>query len=158
VKTGRVSGVRILGGDKVPLDRGLLLVDSDIEVIDSEITGAKVGLDIRGRSSALIRANSIHDCVDAGVMISGESAPWLSHNDIVRNGRDQRDRRPGVLVIDPARPILIGNIFSDNGAAAVNIPAAMDGSAILKFNFFSKGEPLGRTKPGAIAGVTSEVR
>lgn len=158
VKTGRVSGVRILGDDKAPLAAGILLVDSDIELIDSEITGAKVGLDIRGRSNPLIRANSIHDCVDSGVTISGESAPWLSHNDIARNGRAQRDRRPGVLVIDAARPILIGNIFSDNGAAAVNIPAAMDGSAILKFNFFPKGEPLGRTKPGDIGGVASEGR
>src|SRR5207237_1016471 len=42
VKTGRVSGLRILGDDKTPLAGGILLVDSDIEVIDSEITGAKI--------------------------------------------------------------------------------------------------------------------
>ena len=99
----------------------------------------------------MIRANSIHDCVFSGVRISGESTPWLSHNEISRNGRAAADLRPGLLVIEPARPVLMGNIFFDNGAEAVTVPAGMDGSAIVKLNFFSNGRPLGQTKPKAMA-------
>lgn len=149
VKAGRVTGVRILADDKMPLAVGIVLADSDIEISDSEISGAGIGIEIRGASKPVIRANSIHDCVLSGVVISGASTAWLSHNDIIRNGRMPRDRRPGVLVVEPSRPVLVGNIFADNGGESVAIPREMDSEPILKFNYFLSGKPLGRTLPGA---------
>jgi PPM family protein phosphatase len=156
LKAGSLSGVRILADEKLPLAVGVRLVDSDVEVIDSEIAGAQTGVEIQGGARAILRANSIHDCVFSGVRISGQSTAWLSHNEISRNGRPAADRRPGLLVIDPARPVMMDNIFSDNGAEAVSIPAGMDGRAIVKLNFFLNGKPLGQTKPRAMA--SKEVR
>jgi hypothetical protein len=153
IKSGRITGVRILADEKLPLAVGILLEDSDVEIDDSEIAGAGTGIEIRGKSHPILRANSIHDSLNSGIVISGVTTPWLSHNDIVRNGRNPREPRPGVLVSNPARPVLIGNTFVENGAQAVIIPPGMDGSPIVKFNFFVNGEPLGRTPPEAVRGV-----
>jgi len=158
VKSGRITGLRIAGEEHMPIREGIVLADSDIEIDDCEISGAWAGIEIRGNSRPVLRANSIRENVYDGVIISGSSAPWLSHNDISRNGRKPRDLRPGIVVLDPARPVFIGNIFSENGAEAVDIPDGMDGRPILKFNFFLKGQALGRTPPGVVGGVPKPAR
>ena len=143
LKSGGVFGVRILATPDMPIATGILVADADIEIDDSEIAGASVGIEIRGAGSPRIRANNIHDSLAEGIRISGAATPWLSHNEIARNGRKAGARRPGILVLNPARPALIGNVFTDNGAEAFVIPADMDGAPVLKFNFFLKG-PMGR--------------
>ncbi|PYT22233.1 MAG: hypothetical protein DMG57_35995 [Acidobacteria bacterium] len=158
ISSGRITGLRILADEKMPLATGILLDDSDVEIDDSEIAGASTGIEIRGNSRAVLRANSIHDNVDTGIVISGGATPWLSHNSIASNGRNPRSPRPGVLVSNPARPVLIGNVFDDNGTQAVIIPQGMDGGPILRFNFFLKGEPLGRTQPSDIRGTPKQRR
>jgi hypothetical protein len=140
LKSGVISGVRILAAADMPIATGILITDADIEIDDSEIAGASVGIEIRG-GRPKIRASNIHDSIGEGIRISGAATPWLSHNEIARNGRKVGARRPGILVLNPARPALIGNIFIDNGDAFA-IPSDMDGAPILKFNFFPKG--LGR--------------
>src|SRR5205814_2946437 len=126
--------------DDMPLDRGILLDDADVEVSDCEISGAAVGIEIRGAAHAAIRANSIQESLQNALLISGGGAPWISHNIIARNGR--KSRRPAVAIQDPARPVLLGNTFADNGGQPVSLPAGMDGAAVQKFNFFLK--PGGR--------------
>jgi serine/threonine protein phosphatase PrpC len=158
IKNGRITGLRVLADEKLPLSIGILLENSNIEIADSEIAGAVTGIEIRGDSHPALRANSVHDSVKSGIVISGPAAPWLSHNEILRNGRAPRELRPGVLVSSPAQPVFIGNVFSDNGAQAVVLPAGMDSAPILKFNFFLKGEPLGRTQPEALHGVPKQHR
>ena len=158
IRNGSITGLRILADEKMPLAVGILLDDSDAEIDDSEIGGAGTGVEIRGNSRPVIRANSIHDNLNGGVLISGNCTPWLSHNDIVRNGRNPRDLRPGVLISSPARPVLVGNTFAENGTQAVVIPPGMDGAPILKFNFFLNGEPLGHAQPEAIHGTSKQRR
>jgi hypothetical protein len=158
VRSGRITGLRVLADEKLPLSVGILLENSNIEIADSEIGGAVTGIEIRGNSHPALRANSIHDSVKSGIAISGASAPWLSHNEILRNGRSPHELRPGILVSSPAQPVFIGNVFSDNGAQGVVLPAGIDSAPILKFNFFLKGEPLGRTQPEAPRGVPKQRR
>jgi serine/threonine protein phosphatase PrpC len=149
----RVLGFAIRGDEKAPLAAGVIISNSDLELQDTEITGAVTGIEIRGKSSAVLRANSIHDCQDAGIRISGDSRPWLLYNAILRNGRRARNDKtppgPGVLIEDPARPVLSGNTFADNGGEAVLIPAGMDPRALQKFNFFLPAKPpaSNRTTP-----------
>jgi serine/threonine protein phosphatase PrpC len=149
VNGARVSGFRILADEKGPLAVGVVIADSDLELQDTEIAGAATGIEIRGNSKAVLRANSIQDCRERGIRISGAAAPWLLHNAIVRNGRRPRDPGPGVLVEEPARPVLIGNTFEDNGGDAVRLPEGMDGGAILKFNFFLPAKRPARSRGGA---------
>lgn len=158
VKNVRITGLRVLADEKLPLALGLLLADSDVEVEDCEISGAGTGIEIRGNASPVLRANSIHDSLGSGILISGAAAPWLSHNDIVRNGHNPREPRPGILVSGAARPVLIGNTFADNGAQGVVIPPTVDGAPILKFNFFMNGEPVGRAQPEAARGTQKQRR
>jgi len=158
IKNVRITGLRVLADEKLPLAMGILLTNSDVELEDCEIGGAQTGIEIRGTGRPIFRANSIHDSLGSGILISGDAAPWLSHNDIVRNGRNPREPRPGILVSGAARPVLVGNVFSENGAQGIVIPQGMDSATILKFNFFPSGEPIGRAQPEAAKGSQKQHR
>jgi serine/threonine protein phosphatase PrpC len=149
VQGARVSGFRIRADEKAPLAAAVVISDSDLELQDNEIVGAATGVEIRGKSTAVLRANSIQDCRDAGIRISGDSAPWLLYNAILRNGRRAHDPGPGVLVETPAHPVLIGNTFGDNGDQPVRTPEGMDKDPITKFNFFLPPKPPARNRGGA---------
>jgi serine/threonine protein phosphatase PrpC len=158
VHGARVSGFRIRADEKAPLAAAVAISDSDLELQDTEIVGAATGIEIRGKSTAVLRANSIQDCRDIGIRISGESAPWLLYNAFLRNGRRahlagtpaKTPPGPGVLVEAPAHPVLIGNTFADNGGEPVRIPEGMDKDPITKFNFFlPAAKPPARNRGGA---------
>jgi len=149
VHGARVQGFRIRSDEKAPLAAAVVIADSDLELEDTEIIGAATGVEIRGHSSAVLRANTIQDCRDAGIHISGESAPWILFNAILRNGRRPRDPGPGVLIENPARPVLEGNTFEDDGNDPVRAPEEMDPATIAKFNFFMPSKPPTRVRAGA---------
>jgi hypothetical protein len=147
-----VSGFRIRADETAPLTAGVAILDSDLELQDTEIVGAATGVEIRGKSSAVLRANSIADCRDIGIRISGDAAPWLLYNAILRDGR--RDAKPlpgsGVTVAAPAHPVLIGNTFADDGTEPVRLPEGMDQGPITKYNFFmTPAKPPARNRGGA---------
>ena len=71
VKGARLSGFRILADPEMPLSVGILLRDSVVEIDDVEVKGAGVGIEIRGSTSPVLRANAIRDCLAEGVLILG---------------------------------------------------------------------------------------
>ncbi len=158
VKNVRITGLRILADEKLPMAIGILLANADVELDDCEIGGPGTGIEIRGNGRSTLRANSVHDSTGTGILISGDATPWLSHNDIVRNGRNPREPRPGVLVSGAARPVLIANVFSENGAQGIVIPQGIDSAPILKFNFFLNGEPIGHAQPETTRGTQKQHR
>jgi PPM family protein phosphatase len=154
VRGARVIGFRIRADEKEPLAVAVVISDSELELQDTEIVGAATGVEIRGKSNAVLRANSIQDCRDTGIRVSGDSAPWILYNAILRNGRPQKapphDTGPGVIVEAPAHPVFIGNTFGDNGAEPVRLPEGMDKDPITKFNFFlPPTKPPARNRGGA---------
>ncbi|HLY15998.1 MAG TPA: protein phosphatase 2C domain-containing protein [Bryobacteraceae bacterium] len=152
VQGARVSGFRIRADEKAPLEVAVVIADSDLELQDTEIVGAATGIAIRGKSKAVLRANSIEDCLDTGIRVSGESAPWILYNAILRNGRGHKAPRkpgPGIAIEDPARPVLVGNTFGDNGGDPVAVPAGMETDPITKFNFFLPAKPAARNRGAA---------
>src|ERR1035441_3380040 len=80
----RAPRLRIEAGGQAPLSAGIVLADSDVELEDVDVAGAGVGIEIRGAASPVLRANSVHDCSGAGILISGPSQPWISHNTLDR--------------------------------------------------------------------------
>jgi hypothetical protein len=136
LRGARIIGLRIAAAEDIPLERGMVLEDADVEVSDCEISGAAVGIEIRGGGQAVLRANSIQESLQNALRISGAATPWISHNSIVRNAR--KSRQPAVVIQDPARPVLIGNTFVENGGQPVSGPAGMDMQAVQKFNVFVK--------------------
>ncbi len=138
IHAARVSGLRILS-DEDKLQTGISLRDSDAEIVDCQISGAVVGVAITA-GHPVVRASSIQDSARSGLVIGGAAEPWISHNDFARNGRKQKV--PTVWIEEPARPVLVGNTFADNGAEAVSIPKSIDAAPIKKFNFFVNGKTV----------------
>jgi PPM family protein phosphatase len=153
VRGARVMGFRIRADEKAPLASAVVISDSDLELQDTEIVGAANGVEIRGKSAAVLRANSIQDCRETGIRISGDSTPWILYNAILRNGRRARSDKtpagPGIIIEAPAHPVLIGNTFGENGGDPVRISQGVDNDPITKFNFFLPAKPPARNRGGA---------
>jgi parallel beta-helix repeat protein len=141
VHGARVSGFRILGDQQAPLSVGVTIANSDLEVEDTTIVGAATGMEIRGNGSAILRANTIEGCTQTGIRITGNATPRLRNNVILRNAH-------GLVVEDPARPVLDGNTFGDNGGEQLTLPPGMDRNAIMKLNLFLASQPA-RGRRGA---------
>jgi hypothetical protein len=139
VHDARLTGFRILADAQAPLAAGIVLTDSSVIVEEVEIAGAGVGIEIRGAASPELRASSIHDCVGPGVLVSGLSKPWISHNAIRRN-------KIGLAARDGARPALVDNLFEKNG---VELPPEMSLDDVHAHNFFID---VKSPRPAAAAG------
>jgi hypothetical protein len=126
VRGACLTGFRILADAQAPLSAGILLTDSSVIVEEVEIAGAGVGIEIRGAASPELRANSVHDCAGPGILVSGLSKPWISHNAI-------RGNKTGLAVRDGARPVLVDNVFEKNG---VELPPEMSLDDVRGHNFF----------------------
>jgi len=122
VHDARLIGFRILADAK--LATGVLLQDADLEMTDLEIAGPQTGIEFRGASRGVLRSSSLHDCGTA-VVVAGSSEPFLSHNGLVNS------KRPGLVVRDAARPVVVGNVFE-----RFDLVVGGDPVTLAKFNFF----------------------
>jgi hypothetical protein len=122
VHNARFIGFRVLGDAK--LATGVLLHNADLEMTDLEIAGPQTGIEFRGASRGVLRSSSVHDCGTA-VVVAGSGEPFLSHNGFT-NGK-----RPGLVVRDAARPVVVGNVFE-----RPDMVVGADPEALAKFNFF----------------------
>ena len=134
VTDARFSGFRILGDPGMPLNIGIDLRDSAVEIDDVEVKGAGIGIQIRGTASPVVRASAIRDCTAEGVLILGPSQPWLSHNVI------QGNKGVGVVAHDGAHPSLLANVIERN---AIDVPGDKD--EIRRQNFLLDGGRGGRS-------------
>jgi parallel beta-helix repeat protein len=108
VTGARLSGIRILADAAMPLNIGIDLHDSAVEIDDVEVKGAGVGIEIRGSASPVLRGNAIRECSGEGILILGASQPWLSHNWI------QGNKGAAVAAREGAHPSLLGNVIDRN--------------------------------------------
>jgi parallel beta-helix repeat protein len=139
VGDARLKGFRILADPQAPLSTGILLTGSIVEIEDVDIAGAAVGIEIRGPTTSVLRANTIRDCSDMGILISDFAQPTLSHNAI-------RGNKVGLAVRDSARPVLVDNVFEKNG---VELPPEMSLDDVRAHNFFID---VKFPRPPAVAG------
>ena len=139
VRDARITGLRIEAGGPAPLAAGIVLTDSDVQVEDVDVDGAAVGIEIRGAASPTLRGNSFHDCAGAGILITGPSQPWISHNTL-------RGNKTGLAAHDGARPALEGNLF-DKNAVQVELPPEMPMKDVRAHNTFIDAKPPGGKKP-----------
>jgi serine/threonine protein phosphatase PrpC len=135
VKNARFSGFQILAGPEDPLPVAIQVRNSEVEIDDTEISGATIGIEIRGPASPVLRGNSIHDCSAQGVLIIGPSTPWVSHNTF------QRNQGAGLAARDGARPSLVSNLFEKN---PVELDPSEPMDAVRAHNFFPDVRSGGR--------------
>jgi parallel beta-helix repeat protein len=134
VQGARLRGFRIQADTQAPLSAAIVLTSSEVEVYDSEISGAGIGIELRGAGSVSLVGNTVRECTAEGVLVSGSSTPWVSHNAFRRN------KGPGVAAREGARPSMVDNIFEKNG---IDVPADML-DAVRAHNVL-----LDVTRPGA---------
>jgi serine/threonine protein phosphatase PrpC len=116
VNGARLHGFRIQADAQSPISAAIVLRNSEVEVYDTEISGAGVGIELRGGGGVALVGNTIRECAAEGVLVSGSSTPWISHNALRRN------KGAGVAAREGARPSLVDNIFEKNG---IDVPPDM---------------------------------
>jgi hypothetical protein len=126
IQDARVSGFVIRGGGETPISAAIVLTESNVEVSEVEVTGAGMGVVIRGGSPRLV-GNSFHECTGGGVLVEGAATPWLLHNSIRRNGG------AGLEARESARPAVLGNVFETN---TVRLPSEIPMSTVRAQNVF----------------------
>ncbi len=118
IRGARVEGIQIVADDSHPLRIGVWITNSSIELADTDISGAReAGVRIAGASEPLLLANFIHANLGPGVTIETGSAPRLTGNWIVENGKVPRAPRPGIEADANARPQFGNNVVVGNGVA-----------------------------------------
>ena len=139
VQGARLAGFKIDGRDgAIQAAIGILLRDAAVEVVDVEVSGAgRAGVLVEGASEAVLQANLIVDNPGSGVHVRGaEARPRLVQNVISRNGAARE--APGVLIEGAARPVLRRNVITGNAAEGIRLADA-DEAATARFrqqNFF----------------------
>jgi serine/threonine protein phosphatase PrpC len=131
-----VDGITIAGATSVTIRNLRISGDADgdlltgIHIIDSQVIlhnvhvvdAAGPGIDASGNSTIDIDAASIRDCSGPGMLLRGAVSATVKHSAIVGNGRDPKDRQPGILIDSPEAPVLIGNTIANNGGPAISEP------------------------------------
>jgi serine/threonine protein phosphatase PrpC len=142
VRDVRLQGLRILADPQSPEPQGILLIDSNVEIDDVEIDGATIGIELRGTSKLLLRASTIRDSLAEGLLASGPSSLWLSHNSFLHNHGSNFAARDG------AQAWLTGNVFDKS---TLELPAELKMDDVRAQNFLLDAKPatarLGAKKP-----------
>ena len=114
-----ITGFRIVGDAATPLGVGLLARDSDVAVVDMEITGAtRAALDLAGAGTSLV-GSDIHDNPGLGMVIRAGASPRIANSAFARNGTPE-GIGPSFVVEEGAQPT-----FSNNwGLKGAHPPAA----------------------------------
>jgi serine/threonine protein phosphatase PrpC len=141
LSTGRIAGFRIQANSGT--DVGLLIDNSNIEAEDLVIAGARAaGVEISGRSSALLRASEIVDNPGTGVLINSPANPRIRRNVIRGNGGGTP--APGIRIMPGAEPVIEGNSVWNNAAEAVWVPPLFPAENITATNYLAIGEKAER--------------
>jgi serine/threonine protein phosphatase PrpC len=135
VRDVRIQGLRILADPQARLPQGILLVDSSVEIDDTEIEGATIGIEVRGASRLVLRASTIRDSLAEGLLASGPSSLWLSHNSFLHNHGANLAARDG------AQPSLAGNVFDKSN---LQLPADLKMDSVREQNFLLDAKPAAR--------------
>jgi serine/threonine protein phosphatase PrpC len=112
VAGAELNGFRIVGDAATPLGTGVLIRNSQVSLVDIEVTGAaNAAIVVDGASFATILGSDVHDNPGVALTIRSASAR-IAHNVFMRN--DTSERVHSSFVIDEgADPHFTGNIFHD---------------------------------------------
>ena len=132
VRDVRLQGLRIFADPQAPIPQGILLIDSNVEIDDIEIEGATIGVEVRGASRLLMRSSTIRNSLAEGLLASGPSSLWLSHNSFLHNHGASLAARDG------AQPFLTGNVFDKS---TLELPRDLKMDAVREQNFLLDAKP-----------------
>lgn len=118
--SGGIEGIWILGDLEAPLATGIEVIDGNPFLSHVKVTGAIVGIDVRGNAAPAITASQITNNLGPGILVSGGASPRIEGDLIAANGNGLPEgAKPGVEVIEHGHPLLKDNAIVNNGAEAV---------------------------------------
>jgi serine/threonine protein phosphatase PrpC len=110
-----LAGFKIVGDAKTPLGVGILVADSNVSLVDVEVSGATTAaISFAGATIARLVGSEIHDNPGTALAIGGGAAPVITQNVFRRNGMSQRTS--GTFTIEKgAAPLFQRNVFLGMG-------------------------------------------
>ncbi|HWF07825.1 MAG TPA: right-handed parallel beta-helix repeat-containing protein [Bryobacteraceae bacterium] len=137
IDSGSVEGIWIQGDRNAPASAGIEIDDASLSILNVKITDAGTGIVVRGASSPAITSSQITNNLGAGIVVDAQATPRIVSNLIVANGNGKPGAaKPGVEVMEKARPVLKDNAIVDNGAEAIWIHGPTYRAAAFEENFF----------------------
>jgi hypothetical protein len=132
------AGFRVLGDAASALGTGLLVRDSDLSIVDVEVSGATtIAIDLGGVSRPSVVASDIHDNPGAALAIRSGAEARIVHNVFLRNGLSTSAAE--TIVIDAgARPLFSGNVFHGASRGAPKSTGEPWRPAFLRDNWFPR--------------------
>jgi hypothetical protein len=105
------AGFKIVGDAKTPLGVGILVVDSNVSLVDVEVSGATTAaISFAGAMTPRLVGSEIHDNPGTALAVASGAAPVITQNVFRRNGMSQRIS--GTFTIEKgAAPLFERNIF-----------------------------------------------
>jgi PPM family protein phosphatase len=141
VATGVVGaalvGFRIVGDATTALGTGLLVQDSEVSILNTEISGARnVAIDVVGTSSVDVMANDVHDNPGAALAVRSGASARITHNVFRRNGGSPHTPAP-IILGEKIDLSLASNMFYDLTPAAFRTLSEPARAAIARNNWFA---------------------
>jgi hypothetical protein len=142
-----------MGDSTTALGTGLLLRDSEVSIIDTEISGARnVAIDVAGASRIHIMASDVHDNPGAALAVRSGASARVVHNVFRRNGVSPQTAAP-IILGENADLKLASNMFYDLTPAAFRALGESDRDAIARDNWFSASHPSRTAAPARPRGA-----
>jgi serine/threonine protein phosphatase PrpC len=142
-------GFRIVGDAATPLGTGVLVTDSDVSVMDVEISGAaNVAVDVRDGSRLNLVGSAIQSNPGVALALGSGSLPRISHNVFVQNGTSNRVRAP-MLIDAGVDAQFSGNVFHGLGGSVFAALGDTARAQLVQRNLFVDG-PDPRTRSNAL--------
>jgi hypothetical protein len=140
IQNAELAGFRVLGDAATPLGTGVLVRDSELSIVDVEISGATtIAIDVSGASRPSVVASDIHDNPGAALAIRSGAEARIVHNVFTRNGLS--GSTTGTFVIDAGvEPEFSDNVFHGASRGAFGSMSDAWRSAFLRDNWFLDAE------------------
>ncbi len=137
----RLEGVQIHAADF-----GIVVQDSEVTLLDNEVSGAHdMGVEFLGGSHGAVVNCEIHDNAGAGIAVLDTAEAAIRNNVITGNGTATGRLRPGLLIRSTGNVTVSGNIFAGNGSEAVWLP--VENPRLLRTNAFAFGAAKEEKRP-----------
>jgi PPM family protein phosphatase len=147
VRGAALVGFRIVGDATTALGTGLLVQDSELSIIDTDVSGAtNVAVDIAGASRVNLMASDIHNNPGAALAVRSGAAARVTHNVFMKNAASPHT--PAAIILDERTDLsFAGNIFHDVAPAAFRSLSEPARVAVSRDNWFSDSRASRATPP-----------
>jgi hypothetical protein len=141
VSGSEFRGFRVVGDAATPLGTGLFAKDTDVSVVDVEITGAaSVAMDLNSLARVSVVGSEIHDNPGAAIAIRAGASPRIAHSSFVRNGLSEHVGRALIIESD-TNPELVRNVFQGLAVDAFRQLGDAARARVMRDNWFPDSQP-----------------